>query len=237
MTMTMTTPPPDPAGAGRDAGERTRRRDALLMAALPHVVFDGWGRATLAAAARDLGLKAADAERYFPGGAAELIAHFSDWADRRMTVALAEHELGGMRLRDRIALAVRTRTEALAAHREAVRRALSWLAMPLNAPLGLRLLYRSVDAIWRAVGDRSVDFSFYTKRALLAGVLSSTVLYWLDDDSDGAAESWAFLDRRIADVMRIPRLTGRVRGAAARLPDPFRLMRGLRGGARRFRRA
>jgi ubiquinone biosynthesis protein COQ9 len=219
------------------AADRTARRDALLEATLAHVPFDGWSRAALEAGARDCGLGEADAERYFPGGIPDLMTHFSDWADRRMQAALADEDLSGLRVRERIALAVRLRLSVLERHREAVRRALSWLALPPNVPLGLRCLYRSVDAIWYAVGDRSADFSFYTKRALLAGVLSSTVLFWLDDASDDSAESWAFLDRRIDDVMRIPRLTGRARAAAARLPDPFRLMRALRGRAGRFRRA
>jgi ubiquinone biosynthesis protein COQ9 len=227
----MTTRPDAPGG------DRQARCDALLAAALPHVAFDGWGRAALAAGARDLGMDVADAERHFPGGACKLVEYFSGWADRRMEAALAEHDLAAMRLRDRIALAARLRIEALAPHREAVRRALGWLALPVNAPLGLKLLYRTVDAMWFAVGDRSVDFSFYTKRALLAGVLSATTLFWLDDASEDGAETWAFLDRRIADVMRIPRLKGRAREAASRLPDPFRILRGLCDGARRFRRA
>jgi len=201
------------------------------------VHFDGWSRTALEAGARDLGLRPGDAERYFPGGVAELVAHFSDWADRQMQAALEGHDVGALKVRERIALAVRLRLSLLARHREAVRRALSWLALPPNLPLALRCLYRTVDAIWYAVGDRSVDFSFYTKRALLAGVLSATALFWLDDDSEGNTETWAFLDRRIADVMRIPRLTGRARDLAGRLPDPFRLLRELRGRSERFRGA
>lgn len=216
---------------------RMERRDALLKAALPHVPFDGWTRAALEAAAQDLGMSAADAGRYFPGGIPDLIAHFSDWADRLMQDALSAEDLSGLRVRERIALAVRVRLATLERHREAVRRALSWLALPPNIPLGLRCLYRSVDAIWYAVGDRSADFSFYTKRALLAGVLSSTVLYWLDDDSDDSTETWAFLDRRIDDVMKIPRVSGRARQAAERLPNPLRFMRSLRSRGQRFRRA
>ena len=87
-------------------------------------------------------------------------------------------------------------------HREAVHRGLTWLSLPQNALLGTRLLYRTVDDI-SAVGDKSVDFSFYTKRGLLAGVIGSTMLCWLDDQSEDAAETKSFLRRRIADVMKI----------------------------------
>jgi ubiquinone biosynthesis protein COQ9 len=122
-------------------------------------------------------------------------------------------------------LAVRLRLTANAAHREAIRRALAILAMPIHAPLAARLLYATVDAIWYALGDRSTDYNFYTKRMLLAGVYSATVLYWLNDKSAENTETWDFLDRRIADVMRIPQAMGRLGKLAEKLPDPLRLLR------------
>ena len=88
-----------------------------------------------------------------------------------------------------------------------------------HAPLALKLLYRTVDAIWYAAGDNATDFNFYTKRALLAGVYSSTVLYWLNDKSAGCADSWSFLDRRIDEVMQVPKLLGRVSAITEPLPQ------------------
>src|SRR5262249_25858057 len=112
-----------------------------------------------------------------------------------------------------------------APQREAIRRALAFLALPLHAPLAAKLLYRTVDAVWYALGDRSTDFNFYTKRALLAGVYSSTLLYWLNDKSAECTESWGFLDRRIAEVMKIPQATARLEKLKNKLPDPFQLLR------------
>lgn len=209
---------------------RAAARERLLLAAVAHVAFDGWGREALEAGASDAGMTPADIGRYFPGGARDAIADFSDWADARMAVAMASRDLAALRVRERIALAVRLRLEALGPHREAVRRGLPYLALPTNAALGARLLYRTVDAMWRAIGDRPADFSFYTKRALLAGVVSSTTLCWLGDDSEGFAETDAFLDRRIADVLRIPALKARGERLFRRLPDPFRILRAVRGG-------
>jgi ubiquinone biosynthesis protein COQ9 len=124
-------------------------------------------------------------------------------------------------VRKRIAAAIRVRLEQAAPHKDAVRRALTVLALPTNAPAALRSLYRTVDAIWRAAGDTATDWNFYSKRGLLAGVFSSTVLCWLDDTSEGHAETWAFLDRRIEDVMRVPKLTARLREACSRVARPF----------------
>ena len=208
-----------------DATDRAAVREKLLLATLPHVTFDGWTLTAMTAGADDCGMDAVAVRRFFPGGPSEMVALFSDWADARMLDALEAADLAAMRIRDRIAFAVRARIEALAPHREAARRALAFLALPAHAPLGARCVYRTVDDMWHGIGDRSVDFSFYTKRGLLAGVHSATMLYWLQDNSEGFAETWAFLDRRIADVMRVQRLTGRLGEAASRLPDPFRLAR------------
>lgn len=213
------------------AGTETREQacDRLLLAILPHVAFDGWTERALAAGARDLGEAELAVARFFPGGVRDVVDQFGDWADRQMAAALARHDLTSLRLRQRVALAVRLRLESLGPYREAVRCAFAWLALPTNAPRAVRALWRTVDAIWYAVGDRSADFSFYTKRALLAGVVSATTLYWLEDRSEDFDATWSFLDRRIADVMRIPALKGRVERFASRLPDPFRILRTARG--------
>ena len=194
-------------------------RAELLQASLAHVAFDGWSRTALRAAASDLGVDPVLAFNAFPGGEAELIEAFSTWADHRMLDALAERDLAAMRVRERIAVAVRLRLELLDPYREAVRRGLAFLALPPNAAIGLRCLYRTVDAIWYAAGDRSTDYNFYSKRLLLAGVYSSTLLYWLDDASDGRKETWAFLERRIAEVLKIGGRLGKAITGVLDLPD------------------
>jgi ubiquinone biosynthesis protein COQ9 len=201
------------------------QRAALIEAMLPDVPFDGWSLAALRVGARRLGMPAAEAAALFPGGAADLVAGFSRWADRRTLDRLEVTPLDGLRVSERIALAIETRLELLAPWREAVRRALSVLALPLNAPLGWRLLYETVDGIWYAAGDAAADFSFYTKRASLAAVYAATVLYWIDDRSPDAAETRAFLDRRLADLAAVGRARQRFSDAADRLPNPLRVLR------------
>ena len=204
-------------------------RDRLLEAALPHVPFDGWSETALTAAAVDLGLEAADAREAFPGGPVALVAYHAAYADRRMEEALKEADLAAMRVRERIAHAVRIRLEQNAAHREAIRAALPILAQPANGGYALHSLYRTVDTVWFAVGDKSTDFGFYTKRALLAGVYLSTLLYWLNDSSEESQATWGFLDRRIADVMRVQ--TARTRFERFR-PPGLGLLQRLREAAR-----
>ena len=204
---------------------------ALLKAALGHVPFDGWSARALSAAARDVDLSEAEARIAFPGGAAELLDFYAREGDRRMEAAIAKRDLEAMRIRERIATAVRLRIEPQSAKREAARRALALAATPAYAVWSARALYRTVDAIWYAIGDTSTDHNFYTKRVLLAGVYSSTVLFWLNDESDDAADTWAFLDRRIEDVMRVQKARGRLEAVLDRLPSGGACARGWRPAA------
>lgn len=200
-------------------------RAEILTAALPHVVFDGWSIRALTAGAKDCGHDVVMVHRAFPGGATDAIELHSRLADEAMLAELERRDLEAMKIRERIATAVRVRLEQNAQHREAVSRGVAFLALPPNAPLGAKCLYRTVDAMWIAAGDTSTDYNFYTKRGLLAGVYSSTLMYWLNDKSDGFENTWAFLDRRIANVMQVPKMISTVGRMAACIPSPLRFLR------------
>jgi len=203
-------------------------RQAILDAALPHVAFDGWTRETLRRAAADARIEPSVADLAFPRGPVTLLDLFASEMDARMLETLNAKDIESMRIRDRIICAVRTRLECLLPYREAERRAVGFLTLPPNAPLGLRLLGRTVDAMWRAAGDRSTDFNYYTKRALLAGVYSTTLAHWLQDESEGFEETWSFLGRRVEDVMQIQKLRGRFDSYVEKLPSPLGLLRSFK---------
>ncbi len=210
----------------------TALRDRLIAAALDHVPFDGWSRKALERGAGDLGLGPADVLRAFPGGPADAADHFADWSDRRMLAELAKVDLDALKVRERVALGVRLRLEMNAPYREAMRRLLSFLALPPNAPLAARMTWRTCDHIWHAAGDRAADFNHYTKRGLLAPVYTSTIMYWLSDTSDGFADTWGYLDRRLADVLKIPMYKAKAQQALGRLPSPLGLLKRLKAATR-----
>lgn len=198
----------------------------LLRAALEEVPFSGYSETTLKAAAKKPGLPVAQVRLYFPRGPQSLVEAFSEMCDEQMKERMADTTIA--RVRDRVALAVRLRLEAMAPYREAARRAAAFLALPQNAPLAAKLVFGSVDAMWRAAGDQSSDFNYYTKRGLLAGVYSATLLHWLSDSSEGFARTWAFLDARIEDVMRIQKMRGRVDKTLQKFPNPFEVLAEMR---------
>lgn len=213
---------------------RARLREQVILAALDHAPFDGWSNLTLRAAAQDLGMNQAEIARLFPGGPAEAAEAFFAWGDDQFRDTLNAKSLDNLKIRERVATAIKLRLEVDLPHREAARRALTQLLLPTSGLRGPRALARTVDQIWRGIGDTSADFNFYTKRATLSGVYSSTYLVWLADESEDFADTSAFLDRRIADVMQFEKTKAEVKRLAAKLPDPISLAARLRYGNRRW---
>lgn len=184
-------------------------KDKLLEAAINHVPFDGWSDATLIAAAQDCDMTQGDARAMFPRGALDLALAYHRMGDAQMVARLDGADLSELRFRDRIAAGVRYRLEA--ADKELVRKGMAFFALPQNASDGAAALWHTCGLIWETLGDTSTDLNWYTKRATLSAVYSSVVLYWLGDDTEGNAATWAFLDRRIDDVMQIEKIKGQAR--------------------------
>ncbi|MDR3439510.1 COQ9 family protein [Telmatospirillum sp.] len=207
-------------------------RDRLVLAALGQVPFEGWSQRALQEAAKDLELDPSIGERLFPGGVVEAVGHFSDLADRRMIEAAVAADLSAKRLSDRIRWLIRYRIEAWADQRESVRRAVTYLTLPGHGKVAVQAGWRTADAIWFAAGDKATDFSYYTKRATLTGVFTATLLYWLQDESEEFADSWGFLDRRLADALRFTRFRSSLQKRMAKCSNPLQLL-GMRAGARR----
>ncbi len=197
----------------------------LVEAALPHVAFDGWSASTLEAAIKDTGVDAGLAGQACPRGAVDLALAFHRIGDEKMELALAATNLSDMRFRDRIAKAVQLRIEAVADNKEAVRRGVTLFALPLHASEGAQALWATTDKIWNVLGDTSEDVNWYTKRATLSAVYSATILFWLGDDSEGSTETWAFIDRRIDNVMQFETVKAKLKdnplakGLAAFIPN------------------
>lgn len=186
-------------------------RDEILEAALPQVVFDGWSVDALETAANLAGHKPGVVRAVFHEPVLDAVDGFADWADRKMADALAEHNPEEMRIRDRVREAVLARLTALAPYKEAVRHSVSYWAYPTRGLRASKIVWRTADRIWDWAGDTATDYNRYTKRGLLSGILVSTTLVWLDDDSDDIMVTEAFLDRRIEDVMQIGKLMGKIK--------------------------
>jgi ubiquinone biosynthesis protein COQ9 len=197
--------------------ERSAERDAVMPALLARVAGQGWTFAALRGALGDAGADPLDAELLFPGGVADMIEAYADLADRWMEQAAAQ-DFAALRPPGRVRALIALRLRQNRPYREAVRRAVAVLALPRHALLAGRCTARTVDAIWHAAGDRSADFSWYTKRAILAGVYGATLLFWLHDAGEDDAATLAFLDRRLKGVARLRQVRRQLSVSSVRWP-------------------
>jgi ubiquinone biosynthesis protein COQ9 len=172
--------------------------------------FDGWSEAALDYAAQRGGIAPALAQLAFKGGAMEMIAAWAASIDAALAAALPPEKLAAMKVRERIRALVQFRLDRMAGQEEALRRAQAVMAMPQNAAKALKLGWRSADAMWRLAGDTATDYNHYTKRAILAGVYAATLAAFVGDESEGKADTRAFLDRRIDGVMRFEKAKARL---------------------------
>jgi ubiquinone biosynthesis protein COQ9 len=195
--------------------EQLRRRLALAIG--ENAVFDGWTRQAVDTAAEQLGVDPVQARLAMPKTQAGMIDTYIQEVDRSLEAYFTPERLAKLKIREKIRGLVWRRLEIMGPAREAVRRGLAILAMPQNVPLALRVSWRTADLMWRIAGDTSTDFNHYTKRMTLGAVYGSTLLVWLDDQSEGWMETSGFLDRRIDDVMRFEKFKADWRGSSEHL--------------------
>lgn len=212
-------------------------RQSILEHVLKHVPFDGWTSKSLKAAVEDAGLPDGAEELYFPGGQLEVIKFWSERSDLKVHAHIVSLDLEEMRIRDKVTQGVLARLEAIGNHEEAARRAVSRLALPDALGQGPAQIWASADTIWRAIGDTSTDGNFYSKRAILSGVIASSIMSWLGDDSDGKEKARAFLEARIQNVMQFEKAKWDFKKRTESLPKPAEILGRLRYGSRRRRRA
>lgn len=196
-------------------------RELLLDAMLEIALETGWTEAGLARAAAKAGLTDGQVQLATPNGVSDLLDLLGKRAARAAEVRLAQPDISGMKVREKVASAVRAWLVFLEPHKAAVKRA---AGSPTNLLTGPKGLWTAADAIWTGLGDKSTDYNWYTKRMILSGVIGSTLVAWLGTDDQ--AQINAFLDRRIENVMQFEKFKGEVRDAVSKMPNPFDLMGG-----------
>jgi ubiquinone biosynthesis protein COQ9 len=183
-------------------------QDRILFETLKDVPFDGWSWSVVESAAEKAGFQKEMAGAVFPDRLSGVLRHFSDWADREMLKALEDVNIEELRVRDRIRKAVLARIEILEPYKESVKAAAGYWFRPFRKIDAGRVIWQTADKIWIWAGDEAKDYNHYTKRALLAGVMSSTMLAWFNDHTDNSQQTMDFLDRRIDNVMGLGKIIG-----------------------------
>jgi ubiquinone biosynthesis protein COQ9 len=207
-------------------------RGALAPVIGRHAGFDGWSETAVHAAADDMGVDRDVAMLAFKGKAIDMIDAWVEGIDLELARRLPPETLNAMKIRDRITALVATRLEIMAPDRESLRRALAIMAMPLNLARAAKMGWRSADRMWRLAGDTATDLNHYTKRMTLSAVYGSTLSVFVNDDSENFADTRAFLDRRIDNVMQIEKVKYQAKQRKAYTPSLSRFVGRLRYPAR-----
>ncbi|KAF0187064.1 MAG: rpsU-divergently transcribed protein [Hyphomonadaceae bacterium] len=209
---------------------KKNKKSELLFVLLDEALFGGLSAASLRKAAANIGLSKGETEIIAPNGVISMIDYWFSLADNAMVASLSASN--GLKIRQKATLAIRSRLEFLRQHKEALRHSIVQLALPHNARRGVEIGYRFADAAWRAFGDTSTDFNYYSKRTILLGVDLATATFFLGDDSRDNQDTWAFLDRRIENIMQFEKAKAKLRKLKEKLPDPIPFISKLRFGAR-----
>lgn len=187
------------------------QRDDFLSHFLKHVIFDGWTKKAIQHTLNEMEQTETDLYLLFPGGLHQIAEYWLQKNNENMERQFIRSNNDALKIREKIALLVKLRLENNTQHKEAIRSLLVFYADPFNKWKGLRSLYETVNKMWYLAGDNATDWNFYSKRALLSYVYMTTLVYWLNDHSKDNLETNEFLDRRIAEVMKIPSLLGNIR--------------------------
>ena len=185
-------------------------RLALAPAIADSAVFDGWSDAAVTMAAEIEGVDGDVARLAFKGGPMAMIRAWIDNVDARMAQEWPQEKLAALKVRERIRTLVQFRLDAVSGQEEAVRSALAIMAMPHNAAEGVKIGWRTADLMWRQAGDTATDYNHYTKRTILAGIYGATLTVFINDDSEGKADTAAFLERRIDGVMQFEKVKAKL---------------------------
>ena len=208
----------------------------ILQAMLPIVVFDGWNQKSLRASIKSINLPEGSEELYFPEGALEVIRFWHDQMNEFVKSSLESLNKSEMKIREQVTAGVLSALESIGSNEEAMRRAIIRLSLPDAAVQGPTYLWSLADSIWRAIGDRSTDYNYYTKRTILAGVLGSTVTVWISDSDQNKVKTKLFLDARISNVMSFEKSKFKIVEKINNIPNFAEILGRLRYGNNKNRR-
>ncbi len=192
----------------------TQIRRAIIEAALPDIIFDGWNMETLENAATKDGIDSLTVKTAFPNGVIDALDAFADLADTQMLEALNSTDINNLRIRDRIRTALIARFEYLNQHKEAVQESMKFWINPLNEPKAAKIVWRSADKIWNWAGDTATDYNRQTKRGLLSAIIAPAMIIWANDHSDDMSKTKSFIDKRISNIMTMGKFISRFKKAS-----------------------
>ena len=181
--------------------------------ALKHVPFEGWNEQVFEKTCLEANISIIQGKLLFPRSSTDLMLSFLKRDDEELSNLIKKSDNVNQKYRNRISNAIFDRINLAQQNREAYRKALSLLALPHMAPDNAAMMWNLSDTIWIALNDSSTDINWYTKRITLGFVYSTSLIYWLGDESHELKKTKDFLERRIEDVMEFEMVKGKFRNS------------------------
>ena len=200
---------------------REEKKEIFLYSLLDKVSKNGWSDDILSLCSGDSVLSSDEVRVFFPHGRIDLLKFWFSLSDSLMLKDLKDIEIESLKIRERIKIIIKKRLQRWVLYRSAIKKTIPLLLQPSYNQYIIFSLGVTLDLMWRVAGDKSVDFNYYTKRGLLFGVYSSTLIFWLDDSSEDFIETWNFLDRRIEEVLGIPKFKKNIDNTLSAYMDNF----------------
>ena len=183
-------------------------KEKIVLSMLTHVPYDGWNWNALYKGAEDIyflnkkideNIKT-ELRNLFNNNLTEIVRFLNDYLDTKMENDFLKLKLQKTSIPEKVKTLILLRLKWTFPYKDSIRLSLGFMGMPNNSKKSISMLYKTCDKIWRISGDTSTDFSFYTKRIVLSGLYTSTLLFWINDDSKDLTNTESFLARRLLDI-------------------------------------
>lgn len=173
------------------------KKISFVQSLLELLPFNEWNNKLLEEAEGKCGFAKGYSLIIFPEGLSEIVEFFESYLDNILLESLSKIE-EPVKIREKISLAVKVRIKSV----PPIIHSKNAAYFALNPMQGTEVVFRSCDAIWRYTGDKSLDFNYYTKRGLLLSVYVSSILFYIQDESESYIETDKFIETSVENIVK-----------------------------------
>lgn len=199
--------------------DSTETKEKILAEFLKICSFDGWSEEALSKAINICGIDEKFSQIIFENSCLGLAEFYCEFYNQKSAEKIAKIEnFSDQKIRDKIRFSLYARFEVESENQIALQRLMNFYFSPKNftsVEMGLRpsaqgfaACYNISDFIWKNIGDQSTDFSFYSKRLILAKIIWRSLLVFVKEEPKNSGDSFPFprtkslIDSQIEKVMK-----------------------------------
>ncbi len=177
------------------------KQEKLAKLFIQEVPKFGWSRETLLQCAKKQRISTSVLAKLFPSFEYDVLKFII--AQNNIQVEKNYNSFNNSRLktRDKIKTILELKFDSNEYLKKSLPEMLKFLLRPGNLLMSIKMLHENSDFIWNLAGDKSNDFSFYSKRGLLSMVYLATLIYWLNDKSTNGIGTKNFISKSVDGIV------------------------------------